>query len=50
MYSTAQWVKNQMADVYQDALAQVLQVYNTGGFENYKDELQQRVLFFDGST
>ena len=33
MYRTAQWVKNQTADVYQDALtSQVFRVYNTRGF------------------
>jgi len=33
MYRTAQWVKNQTAEVYRDALIQVFHVYNTGGFK-----------------
>ena len=33
MYRTAQWVKNQTAEVYRDALIQVFRVYNTGGFK-----------------
>ena len=32
-FIAAQWVKNQTADVYQDALTQVFRVYNTGGFK-----------------
>jgi hypothetical protein len=33
IYRTAQWVKNQTAEVYRDALIQVFHVYNTGGFK-----------------